>query len=81
MAASDNSEVFMSKVSRYVTNKAGSNAYWHKINEDLKAIIYNVGPELHYLFSPNTIINNPHIVGWYFIQTRKLYKILALLYS
>ena len=65
MTVSDNSEV-----SRYVTNIADSNAYWHKVKEDLKATIYNVGPpiffftfsladmlwpELHDLFSPNTI--------------------------
>jgi hypothetical protein len=39
MAASDNSAAFISKVSRYVANIAGSNAYWHRVKEDLKAII------------------------------------------
>ncbi|XP_028394482.1 uncharacterized protein LOC114518676 [Dendronephthya gigantea] len=68
MAASNNSAAFISKVSRYVANIAGSNAYWHKIKEDLKAIITNVGtptlfftfssadmhwPELHSLFEGN----------------------------
>ena len=52
MAASDNSAVFISKVSRYVANIAGSNAYWHRIKEDLKTIITNVGtPTLFFTFS------------------------------
>lgn len=52
MDASDNSTAFMSKVSRYVANIAGSNAYWHKVKEDLKAIITNVGtPTLFFTFS------------------------------
>ena len=65
MASSNNSASFMSKVSRYIANIAGSNAYWHKVKEDLKAIVTNVGtptffftfssadmpwPELHSLF-------------------------------
>ena len=69
MAASNNSAVFMSKVSRYVGNIAGTNAYWNKVREELKAIITNVGaptlfftfssadmhwPELHALFGANT---------------------------
>ena len=36
MAASDNSATFMSKVSRYVANIAGTHAYWHRVKEDLK---------------------------------------------
>ena len=65
MAVSNNSTAFMSKVSRYVANISGTNAYWHRVKEDLKAIITNVGtptffftfssadmhwPELHALF-------------------------------
>ena len=42
MAASNNTNVFMSKVSRYVGNIAGTNAYWNKVREELKAIITNV---------------------------------------
>ena len=94
MAASNNSAVFMSKVSRYIANIAGTNAYWSKVREELKAIITNVGaptlfftfssadmhwPELHALFGVNTdnntsairrqnVINNPHIVDWFFTQ-------------
>ena len=52
MAVSDNSAVFISKVSRYVANIAGSNAYWHRIKEDLKTIITNVGtPTLFFTFA------------------------------
>ena len=69
MAASDNANVFMSKVSRYVGNIAGTNAYWNRVREELKAIITNVGPptlsftfssadmhwpELHSLFQADT---------------------------
>jgi hypothetical protein len=43
MAASNNANVFMSKVSGYVGNIAGTNAYWNKVREELKAIITNVG--------------------------------------
>ena len=94
MAASNNSAAFMSKVSRYVANLSGTNAYWHKVREDLKAVITTVGaptffftfssadmhwPELHALFGTNTdaitsdnrrqhVINNPHIVDWFFTQ-------------
>ena len=98
MAASNNSAAFMSKISRYVANIAGTNAYWHKVKEDLKAIVTNVGtptfftfssadmhwPELHCLFYDSTcaeaefvssgegrrqnVINNPHIVDWFFTQ-------------
>ena len=94
IAASNNSTIFMSKVSRCVGNIAGTNAYWNKVREDLKAIITNVGaptlfftfssadmhwPELHALFGANScnttyeirrqnVINNPHIVDWFFTQ-------------
>ncbi len=39
MAASNDSNVFLSKISRYVSNITGSNAHWHKAKENLKAII------------------------------------------
>ena len=97
MAATYNSAVFVSKMSRYFGNIAGTNAYWNKVREDLKVIIANVGaptlfftfasadmhwPELHALFGTNAdsatsevrrenVINNPHIVDWFFTQTRK----------
>lgn len=66
MASSNASKVFMSKLSRYVANITGSNAYWHKVRNDLKTIITTKGvptnfftlssadmhwPELHSLFS------------------------------
>ncbi|CAB4040611.1 Hypothetical predicted protein, partial [Paramuricea clavata] len=65
MAASNNANVFMSKVSRYVGNIAGTNAYWNRVREELKAIVTSIGaatlfftfssadmhwPELHALF-------------------------------
>ncbi|CAB4010673.1 ATP-dependent DNA helicase PIF1, partial [Paramuricea clavata] len=71
MAMSNNSAALISKVSRYVGNIAGRNAYWNKVKEELKAIITSVGaptlfftfssadmhwPELHALFGTNTEI-------------------------
>ena len=75
MAASSSANVFMSKLSRYVANISGSNAYWNKIREELKAIITNVGsptlffafssadmhwPELHALFNANVDCESSH---------------------
>ena len=74
MAASNNTNAFISKISRYVSNITGSNAYWHKNKEDLKPIITNSGPptffftfssadmhwpELHALFSTSADQNLP----------------------
>ena len=73
MTANNDTTVFMSKVSRYVANISGTNGYWHKVREELKAIITTVGtptffftfssadmhwPELHNLFSNNTSSSN-----------------------
>lgn len=44
MIANNSSHVFLSKISRYLANLTGSNAYWFKAKEDLKAIIHHVGP-------------------------------------
>ena len=95
MAENNDSASLISKVSRYIANIAGSNAYWHKVKEDLKAIVTNVGtptffftfssadmhwPELHSLFYDSAdlelssqdrrhnVIDNPHIVDWFFTQ-------------
>ena len=69
MAASNNANVFISKVFRHVSNIAGTNAYWNRVREELKAIITSVGaptlfftfssadmhwPELHALFKADT---------------------------
>ena len=69
MAASNNANIFMSKVSRYVGNIPGTNTYWNRVREELKAIITSVGPptlfftfssadmhwpELHDLFKADT---------------------------
>ncbi len=52
MVATNNSATLMSKVSRYVGNIAGTNSYWNKVREELKAIITNVGaPTLFFTFS------------------------------
>ncbi len=49
MVANNNTNAFISKISRYVSNITGSNAYWHKNKEDLKAIITHSGAP-HILF-------------------------------
>ena len=69
MALSNSSDVFMKKVSRYVANIPGTNSYWKKVRENLKAIISKKGPptmfftfssadmhwpELHDLFGDNS---------------------------
>ena len=74
MAADNNTNVFVSKLSRYLSNITGSNAYWHKAKEDLKAIISHVGaptffftfssadmhwPDLHALFSSSLSDTTP----------------------
>ena len=52
MAANNNANVFLSKVSRYVGNIAGTNAYWNRVRDELKAIITSVGaPTLFFTFS------------------------------
>ena len=43
MAENNNSNELMSKITRYVGNIAGTNAYWHKVKEDLKAIVTHEG--------------------------------------
>ena len=52
MADSNNANLFLSKISRYVGNIAGTNAYWNRVRDELKAIIINVGPStLFFTFS------------------------------
>jgi len=70
MISNNSIHVFLSKISRYLANLTGSNAYWFKAREDLKAIVHHVGPltffftfssadmhwpELHALFSSGSI--------------------------
>ena len=50
MVANNSAHVFLSKISRYLAHITGSNAYWFKAREDLKAIINHVGPPT--FFSP-----------------------------
>lgn len=52
MAANNNTNIFISKLSRYLSNITGSNSYWHKAKEDLKAIISHAGaPTFFFTFS------------------------------
>ena len=73
MVANDSANVFLSKVSRYVSNIAGTNAYRNRVRDELKAIITSVGaptlfftfssadrhwPDLHALFNANSACEN-----------------------
>ena len=73
MAANNTANVFLSKVCRYVGNIAGTNSYWNKARDELKAIVNNVGaptlfltfssvdmhwPELHGLFKASSACEN-----------------------
>lgn len=49
MITNNSSHVFLSKISRYLANLTGSNAYWFKAREDLKAIVHHVGPPTFFL--------------------------------
>ena len=99
MINNNNSNLLMTKLSRYITNISGSDAYWYKAKEDLKAIIQHAGPptffftfsaadmhwpQLHSLIGNETsegnnlsetrcqnVINNPHIVDWFFTERLK----------
>ena len=101
MITNNQSSLLMTKLSRYITNITGSDAYWFKAKEDLKAIIQHVGPptffftfssadmhwpQLHDLFqntcntngnenSPDVrhqnVIDNPHIVDWFYTERLK----------
>lgn len=52
MACNNSSFVFVSKLSRYVGNITGSSPYWHRVREDLKAIIeHKHAPTIFFTFS------------------------------
>ena len=61
MVASDNTNAFMSNISRYVANLAGSNAYWYKVREDLKAIVTTVGTPTFFLHFPSADMHWPDL--------------------
>jgi len=44
IVANHSADIFLSKISRYLSNLTGSNAYWQKAKEDLKATISHAGP-------------------------------------
>lgn len=99
MITDNSTNVLLSKLSRYIANITGSDAYWYKAKEELKAIIQHEGPptffftfsaaemhwpELHALLGSNNtnddnpsevrhqnVINNPHIVDWFFTERVK----------
>ena len=48
MVDNNNANLLMTKLSRYITNISGSDAYWYKAEEDLKAIIQHAGPPTHF---------------------------------
>ena len=48
MVDNNNANLLMTKLSRYTTNISGSDAYWYKAKEDLKAIIQHAGPPTHF---------------------------------
>lgn len=90
MVVINNSNSLTAKIYRYIATVAGTNAYWYKVKEDLKAIVTTVGtptifftfadmpwPDLHALLGTDNgtsgqrrqaVIDNPHIVDWYFTQ-------------
>ena len=43
--------IYLSKISRYVGNIAGTNACWNRVRDELKAIIINVGPPTLFFFT------------------------------
>ena len=70
MVANDSANVFLSKVSRYVSNIAGTNAYWNRVRDELKA---NASSDCENENSSSevrrqNVINNPHVVDWFFTQ-------------
>lgn len=99
MITNNSSDVLLSKLSRYIANITGSDAYWYRAKEELKAIIQYAGPptffftlsaadmhwpDLHVLLGSNVtnndnpsevrrqnVINNPHIVDWFFTERVK----------
>ena len=105
MACNNSASQLMAKMSRYIANILGSNPYWHKVKEDLKAVITSKGastifftfsaadmywPDLHDLFDighqhechwhemtneerRQNVINNPHLVDWFFSQRLENY--------
>ena len=99
MITKNSSNVLLSKLSQCIANITGSDAYWYKAKEELKAIIQYAGPptffftlsaadmhwpELHALLGSDVmnndnssevqcqnVINNPHIVDWFFTKRVK----------
>ena len=57
MVSDNSSTAFMAKLSRYVSNITGSNAYWNKVRDGLKSIITAKGvPTIFFTFLQLTCI-------------------------
>ena len=63
MAANNDTGVFMAKISRYLGNINGSNAYWHKAKEDLKAIITHAGAPTFFFTFSSTDMHWPELLA------------------
>ena len=70
MTADNNTNVFVSKLSRYLSNITGSNAYWHKAKEDLKVIISHVGAPTFFFTFSSAIISHVGAPTWCYLHAR-----------
>ena len=61
IAENNDSAFLMSKISRYVANISGTNAYWHRAKEDLKAIITHVGPPTFFFTFSSADMHGPDL--------------------
>ena len=93
MILSNTYESLISKLMHYAKNISGTNAYWNRAKDDLKAILTQVGaptifwtlscaefhwPEFHELLNNSSeltdsqrrdnVINNPHLLDWFFTE-------------
>lgn len=88
MLISNSYESLTSKLMHSAKNISGTNAYWNRAKNDLKAIITQVGAptffwtlscaEFHNLFNDiseltdsqrrENVINNPHLLDWFFTE-------------
>ena len=61
MANNSSTDVFLSKISRYLSNITGSNAYWYKAKQDSKEIISHVGPPTFFLIFSSADMHWPEL--------------------
>ena len=72
MADNNNANLFLSKISRYVGNIAGTNAYWNRVRDELKAIIINVGPSTLFFTFSSADMHWPELHPLYLEQETKI---------